>query len=88
MNKGKIRGKTPSLIGGTLGAPRKCTVQRRCNCNRCKVDIEKDIDCFEIPQLGGAFTNYKRYCDDCFRSILEQSRLDLNKLLSEAGITA
>lgn len=80
MKSGKPKGQTPSLIGGTLGRPRKRIVQRTSSCNRCKGDILKDSECFEISQLGGSFSNYKPYCDACFRSILEKTKDDLAAL--------
>lgn len=82
MRNGKPRGKTPSLIGSTLGTPRKRIVQKESHCKRCNASILKGTVCFEIPQLGGAFTNYRLYCDDCFRSILEQTEGDLDDLLN------
>jgi hypothetical protein len=81
MKNNKPRGKTPSLIGSTLGTPRKRIVKGKSHCKRCKVPISKGVECFEIPQLGGSFSNYRRYCDGCFRSILEKTKSDLEALL-------
>jgi len=81
MKSNKPRGKTPSLIGSTLGAPRKGLVKGKSHCKRCKAPISKGVECYEIPQLGGSFSNYKRYCDVCFSSILEQTKTDLDALL-------
>lgn len=83
MKKSKPRGQTPSLIGGTLGSPRKCVVQKASTCRRCKTTIQKDAECYEIAQLGGGFSNYKRYCDDCFRAILDETRNRLDTLFKE-----
>jgi hypothetical protein len=85
MQVNKPKGETPSLIGGTLGGVRKCVVQRISSCNRCGDNIKKDIVCYEIAQLGGTFRSYKRYCDDCFRTILKKTKDDLNKLFIESG---
>ncbi len=86
MKNSKPKGKTPSLIGGTLGAPRKRLVGRLSYCNRCNDSILKGVECYEIPQLGGTFSNPKPYCDGCFRSILEKTKADLDTLLlSTAG---
>ena len=84
MKKGKPRGKTPSLIGSTLGSPRECVVERQCHCKRCDEAILNGTHCHEIAQLGGAFSSYKRYCDACFGSILQQTKLDLEALINEA----
>lgn len=51
-------------------------------CKRCKVSIPKDTECCEIPQLGGTFSNYRPYCDKCFRLILEQTKSDLDSLFA------
>ncbi len=83
MKKNKPRGRTPSLIGGSLGSPRKCIVQKSCACKRCKASIQKGAECYEISQLGGSFSNYKRYCDDCFHSILEKTKTDLDLLFED-----
>lgn len=82
MKSTKPRGKTPSLIGSTLGAPRKNMVKGKSHCKRCKALIAKGVECYEIPQLGGSFSNYRRYCDGCFRSILEKTKSDLDALLA------
>ncbi len=81
MKSSKPKGKTPSLIGGTLGAPRKRLVKKLSRCNRCDDSILKGVECYEIPQLGGSFSNPRPYCDDCFRSILEKTKADLDALL-------
>jgi len=82
MKSNKPKGKTPSLIGGTLGAPRKCSVLRVSACNRCKDTISKGTECYEIPQLGGAFSNCKKYCDKCFSEILVKTKADLDILFT------
>jgi hypothetical protein len=82
MKSGKPKGKTPSLIGSTLGAPRKRLVQRESHCKRCNTSMSKGTECPEISQLGGSFSNYKPYCDDCFRAILEQTKADLDALFA------
>lgn len=82
MKSNKPKGKTPSLIGGTLGAPRQCTVLKASACNRCKGPLVKGAKCHEIPQLGSAFTNYKKYCDKCFIDILTKTKADLDVLFA------
>ena len=51
MKESKPKGKTPSLIGGTLGAPKKVHVAKESECKRCHCSISKGTFCFEIPQL-------------------------------------
>jgi hypothetical protein len=81
MKNSKPKGPTPSLIGSTLGTPRKCQVDGKSHCKRCDSAILKGTECYEIPQLGGSFNSPRRYCDGCFRSILEKTKADLDALL-------
>lgn len=83
MKNSKPKGRTPSLIGSTLGGTRPTTVLRECACRRCHTPIPKGTKCFEISQLGGGFACYKRYCDDCFESILNQTKAQLETLTAE-----
>ena len=80
MKTSKPRGKTPSLIGSSLGRPRKRDVKRKSHCRRCEAEITGGIQCYEIPQLGGTFSNHRPYCDACYRAILEQTKADLDGL--------
>lgn len=80
MKISRPKGKIPSLIGSTLGSPRKVLVGRDSHCKRCKALISKGVECYEIPHLGGTFSNYKRFCDDCFLSILKQTKADVEAL--------
>jgi hypothetical protein len=74
------KGKTPSLIGSTNGRPKRVTVERKSECNRCKDDIHPGNDCFGIPRLGSGFSNLKRYCKECYSRVLEQTEKDLADL--------
>ena len=79
MNKKTPKGKTPSLIGGNNGRPRKALIQRDCKCYRCDSSLQSKTYCIEIPKLG-SFVNKKKVCDYCFRKILEQTKTDLQEL--------
>lgn len=74
------KGPVPSLIGSTLGKPRRVPVQRKSECKRCGGAVEAGRDCIAIPQLGGSFQPLRRYCDDCYKSILEKTQSDLDIL--------
>lgn len=87
MKSGKPRGQTPSLIGSTLGRPRPRLVRAKSHCKRCGAALVKGTQCYEIPRLGGTFSNYRPYCDSCFGSILEQTRRDLDTLLTATALT-
>jgi hypothetical protein len=36
---------------------------------------------YHFEQLGGSFNSPRRYCDGCFRAILEKTKADLDALL-------
>jgi hypothetical protein len=80
MKKTIPRGKTPSLIGSTLGRPKQIDVRRRSSCKRCSDAIEIGDVCFGIPRLGGAFANEGRYCQSCYSQILKQTQADVADL--------
>lgn len=74
------RGRVPSLIAGSNGKPGVVTVQRQRKCTRCDEKIPKGNQCFEIPKVGGGFSNKKPYCNKCFKSVLDQTAIDLKVL--------
>ena len=76
----KPKGKVPSLIGGSLGTPRRTRVERESPCKRCAVGLPKGQECFEIAQLRSSFAVYRRYCDTCFEAIIAQTQVDLDDL--------
>lgn len=75
-----IRGKTPSLIGSSLGRPAKETCGRRSPCSRCGKDIIKGTDCYDIPQPLKPHSRTRRFCRACFEKVLEQTKCDLEEL--------
>ena len=74
------KGKTPSLIGSTLGRPAKKTCGRKTPCSRCRADILKGDVCYDIPQLRKPHSRTRRFCPRCFGGVLKQTRDDLDKL--------
>jgi hypothetical protein len=74
------KGKTPSLIGSSLGRPKAATAGRLCKCSRCKVAILRDDKCFDVPQPQKSFSATRRFCSACFGLVLEQSKKDLAEL--------
>lgn len=84
MTIGKPRGRSPSLIGSTLGTPKLVTIAKSTPCKRCGTALHKGLVCYAIPQLGGAFTNLRRYCTPCFRNILQKTKEDLESLISKS----
>ena len=80
MNNKKPKGQIPSLIGSTLGKPRRVHVERVSKCKRCGNPIEAGRNCIAIPQLGGSFSSLRRYCEECYKTILMKTQNDLNNL--------
>ena len=74
------RGRIPSLISSSSGKPRFVTAKKSCSCSRCKKDISSGEVCVEIPKVGGAYTNWKRCCLDCFQTIIEQTDKDFKEI--------
>ena len=74
------KGKTPSLIGSTLGRPAKKTCGRKTPCSRCRAVIKKGDVCFDVPQLRKPHSATRRFCANCFNGVLHQTRGDLDKL--------
>lgn len=78
MGKGKIL----SLISGSNGKPRFVITKRDSSCSKCGHTIPCNRKCAEIPKVGGAYTNWKRYCPTCFQAVIEQTQADINELKS------
>ena len=74
------KAKTPSLIGSTLGRPIGTTCGRLTRCSRCRVDIRKGDQCYDIPQLRKPHSATRRFCAKCFVGVLEQTKRDLEEL--------
>ena len=77
------KGKTPSLIGSSLGRPAKKTCGRKTPCSRCGEDITKGADCYDVPQPTKPHSSTRRFCVPCFRGVLEQTGRDLEQLTAE-----
>ena len=80
MTKSLPRGKTPSLIGGTNGRPKRANVKALCKCYRCSDNLVKGTPCIEIPKLGQGFSTVRRVCDECFQLILVKTESDLAEI--------
>jgi hypothetical protein len=72
-----LKGKTPSLIGSSLGRPSKETCGRETPCSRCKQPIQKGDACFDVPQPQKPHASTRRFCVKCFRCVLEQTKSDV-----------
>lgn len=74
------KGKTPSLIGSTLGRPARKICGRRTPCSRCRADVKKGDVCYDVPQLRKPHSTTRRFCARCFDGVLRQTRGDLEEL--------
>jgi len=77
------RGKTPSLLTGSSGKPSVAQAKQQRNCKRCSSKIIMGESLFEIPKIGGGFSQKKPFCKLCFNEILEQTQKDLDLLKEE-----
>lgn len=74
------KGKTPSLIGSSLGRPSKVTCGRSTPCSRCGQDIAKGQECYDVPQPLEPHSSTRRFCQACFRDVLERTKRDVAEL--------
>ena len=74
------KGKTPSLIGASLGRPSKKTCGRETPCSRCGKGIAKGKDCYDVPQPMKPHSSTRRFCVECFKGVLKQTKGDLENL--------
>ena len=77
------RGKTPSLIGSSLGRPSKKACRRKTPCSRCHEEIINGADCYDVPQPTKPHSSTRRFCVGCFKEVLGQTGRDLDKLLAK-----
>ena len=74
------KGKTPSLIGSSLGRPRTNRPGCKTKCSRCKAAILKGHLSYVVPQPKKPHSATRRFCAECFEGVLEQTKRDLNEL--------
>lgn len=74
------RGKIISLISASSGKPKYVIAKRTRACCKCNTPILAGKKCVEIPKVGGAYTNWKRFCLSCFQLVIEKTMSDLNEL--------
>ncbi len=77
----KKRGRCPSLIGGTHGAPQLEVAAGKRTCKRCDGAIVKGVISIIVPIPGGM--SRKVYCRACILEIIGQSRKDLDAFEAE-----
>lgn len=83
------RGRTPCLIGTTLGTPSIVRTGARGalrQCKRCNANLPRGAVCVQVSlpgQLG-----HKSYCPVCFRKILDATQERLDELRQEVDAAA
>lgn len=80
----KPKGKTPSLIGSSLGMVKTATANKKCGCSRCGRELLMGDPCFDVQQTNKPFNSTRRFCVTCFRNVLAQTKLDLTELERQA----
>ena len=74
------RGKTPSLIGSSLGRPVVEAAGPRCKCSRCDEKLAPGETCYMVPQPSKPFGSPRRFCAGCFAMVLVRTKADLAEL--------
>jgi len=82
------KGKTPSLIGSSLGRPQRATAGKKCACSRCKDPITMGGVCFDVPQPSKPFSKTRRFCEPCLALVLAKTREDLDELCAHVRVGA
>jgi hypothetical protein len=80
----KPKGKTPSLLGSSLGKVEAVTAKKKCQCSRCDAELLMGDRCFDVQQPNKPFNSTRRFCATCFKNVLAQTKLDLAELEGQA----
>ena len=83
----KPKGKTPSLLSMSTGKPLIYICKKKSKCSRCKDDIKKDQNCFQIPKASSGFTSKKIFCIACTIEIVTQTKKEIAKIESDFPTT-
>ena len=84
----KPKGKTPSLLAISTGAPEPHTCGKATPCERCEKIVVKGQRCFKIPKVKSGFTSHPIFCVDCTIAIIEQTKNDLLAVEKEVRLTS
>ena len=79
----KRKGKTPSLLAISTGAPVAHTCGRATPCDRCGEPVAKGQSCFQIPKVKSGFTSHPIFCTACTVAIVMQTRIELSAVEEE-----
>jgi hypothetical protein len=74
----KPKGKTPSLLSISTGAPTVHTCGKATPCDRCGETVVKGQRCFQIPKVKSGFTGHPIFCVECTVAIVEQTKIELS----------
>jgi hypothetical protein len=75
--KPKPKGKTPSLLTMSTGAPTIHTCGKKTTCDRCDENVPTGHVCFQIPKQKGGFTARPIFCIECTAAIIDKTKVDL-----------
>ena len=73
----KPKGKIPSLLSMSTGAPITHVCGKATPCERCNGKIVKGDQCFRIPKQKSGFTSKPLFCIDCTKMIVEKTKSDI-----------
>jgi hypothetical protein len=76
----KPKGKTPSLLSVSTGAPTVHTCGKATPCDRCGEKVLKGQSCFQIPKMKSGFTGHPIFCITCTTDVIEQTKTELAAL--------
>jgi hypothetical protein len=71
-------GRSPQFCVGKQ--PAVAIAGKKCECTGCGAAIVKSERCFDIPNPRAAFSNPRRFCQECFKIVLAKTRTDVAKL--------
>lgn len=83
------RGRTPCLIGTTLGTPSVVRTGARGplrQCKRCDASLPHGAVCIQVSIPGTL--NHMSFCPSCFGKILDATQKRLDELRQEVGAAA
>ena len=74
----KPKGKIPSLLSMSTGAPTPHVCGKATLCKRCNGGISKGDQCFRIPKKESGFTSKPLFCINCTKMIVEKTKSDIH----------
>ncbi len=73
----KPKGKIPSLLSMSTGAPTVHTCGKATTCDRCDGKVATGHICFKIPKQKAGFTTQPIFCVGCTAEIVGKTKVEL-----------